>query len=258
MDGVVFHHNKRATGILACIILTTSACGGGGGGTVESPRTPTSPSPPIVTPQLSGPPYTNFQSQDPDADNFTIAVSEFETAEYAGMTGLAMINASSAYARGATGAGVTVGVVDSGVYEEHIEFESGAGNKVSIAGSDYASDDERSNDAIAHGTLVAGVIAANRDNNNNVNVNMHGVAYNADVSTWEIPLGSGDGPYQPLEENYLTEGQDMFFAQRFNAMADLADIINLSFGFSGVVTSFSSESIDNALSNTLESLRQTK
>ncbi|MGB2217601.1 MAG: S8 family peptidase [Porticoccaceae bacterium] len=257
MDGIVFHHKKRATGILACIVLTVSACGGGGGGTVESTGTPTSPAPPAVAPQFNGPPYTNFQSQDPDEDNFDIAVSEFETAEYFGMTGLAMINASSAYARGADGAGVTVGVVDSGVYEEHIEFESGAGNKVSIVGSDYASDNERSNDAIAHGTLIAGVIAANRDNSNNVNVNMHGVAYNADISTWEIPLGSGDDPYQPLEESYVTVDQDMFFAQRFDAMAGLADIINLSFGFSGVVTSFSSESIENALSNTLESLRQT-
>ena len=82
------------------------------------------------------------------------------------MTGLAMINASSAYARGATGAGVTVGVVDSGVYEEHIEFETNTGDKISLAGSDYASDDARSNDAISHGTLVAGVIAANRDNSN--------------------------------------------------------------------------------------------
>ena len=256
MDGVVYHHNSRAIGVLVLIISTLSACGGGGGGTVESPGTPTSPAPSIVTPQLSGPPYTNFETQDPDNDNFDIAVSEFETAEYMGMTGLAMINASSAYARGATGAGVTVGVVDSGVYEEHIEFETNTGDKISIAGSDYASDDARSNDAISHGTLIAGVIAANRDNNNDANINMHGVAYEADISTWEIPLGSGGGPYQPLEENYLTLDQDMFFAQRFNAMADVADIINLSFGFSGVVTSFSRDSISDALSNTLESLRQ--
>ncbi len=98
MDGVVYHHNSRAIGVLVLIISTLSACGGGG--TVESPGTPTSPAPSIVTPQLSGPPYTNFETQDPDNDNFDIAVSEFETAEYMGMTGLAMINASSAYARG--------------------------------------------------------------------------------------------------------------------------------------------------------------
>ena len=255
MDGLSCHHNNRAIGVLALIILTMSACGGGGG-TIESPGTPTYPTPPVSSPQLSAPPYTNFQAQAPDEDNFDIAVRDFETAEYFAMNGLAMINASSAYARGATGAGVRVGVLDSGVYEEHIEFKTDAGDKIFIAGSDYANADARDNYAITHGTLVASIIAANRDNDNNANFNTHGVAYDADISTWEIPLGSGDGPYQPLEENYLTVSDDIYFAERFNAIADLADIVNLSFGFSGVVTSFSSDSISNALSNTLNSLRQ--
>lgn len=256
MDRLSFQHNKRALGVLALIIALTSGCGGGGGGTVESPGTPTSPAPPVVTPQLTGPPYASFNDQDADQENFDTAVAEFETAEYYGMNGLSMINASSAYARGASGAGVTVGVIDSGVHHQHIEFDAGSGSKVTIAGSDYLSDANRSTDAIAHGTLVAGAIAANRDNAKFANVNMHGVAYEADISTWEIPLGSGDGSYEPLEEEYLTVDQDMYFAERFNAMANLTDIVNLSFGFSGVVTSYTSESINAAFSNTLDALRQ--
>lgn len=256
MDGLTSHHNRRALGVSVLIISLTSGCGGGGGGTVESPGIPTSPAPPVVTPQLSGPPYSSFNDQDADEENFDTAVAEFETAEYFGMNGLSMINASSAYARGASGAGVTVGVIDSGVHHQHIEFDLGSNSKVTIAGSDYANEVDRSTDAIAHGTLVAGAIAANKDDDNFTNVNMHGVAYEADISTWEIPLGSGDGSYEPLEEDYLTEDQDIYFAQRFNAMANLADIVNLSFGFSGVVTSYTSGSINVAFSNTLDALRQ--
>ena len=255
MDGLGYHHNNRTIGVLALIVLTMSACGGGGG-TIESPGTPTYPTPPVEPPQLSAPPYSNFEAQAPDEDNFDITVRGFETAEYLGMKGLAMINASSAYARGATGAGVTVGVVDSGVYEEHIEFKTSTSDKIFIAGSDYATADARSSDNVNHGTLIAGIIAANRDNDNNANFNMHGVAYDANIITWEIPLGSGDGPYEPLEENYFTENDDIFFAERFSAIANLADIVNLSFGFSGVVTSFSGASINSTLSNMLDSLRQ--
>ena len=82
------------------------------------------------------------------------------------MNGLEMINASSAYARGATGDGVRVGVIDSGAYQEHAEFAQGEDSKVTIAGSDYSDQRPRTDEAIGHGTVVAGVIAANRDNNN--------------------------------------------------------------------------------------------
>ena len=83
MDGLGYHHNNRAIGVLALIILTISACGGGGG-TIESPGTPTYPTPPVEPPQLSAPPYSNFEAQAPDEDNFDITVREFELATGAG------------------------------------------------------------------------------------------------------------------------------------------------------------------------------
>ena len=120
------------------------------------------------------------------------------------MQGLSIINASSAYARGANGAGVTVGVIDSGVYDQHGEFGLGLDNKVSIIGSDYTAASPRTNDSISHGTLVTGIIAANRDNHSQTNFNMHGVAFNARILAYEIPLQSGDGPYEPVKSPIWT------------------------------------------------------
>lgn len=235
--------------------LILSACGGGGGGTLSSPGTATVLPPTPNTEPFSGPPYSDFSAQDEDGDDFDSLVASFETTEYNSLGALDLINASSAYARGATGAEVRVGVIDSGVYEEHFEFRSGLSDKVDIVNSDYGPTNPRSNDAISHGTMVAGVIAANRDNAN-ASFNMHGVAFDARIRAYEIPLGSGDGPYRPVDENNIDFGADNYFAERFTSMADQVDIINLSFGFSGVVTSYSTTSINGALSQTINALRQ--
>ena len=256
MDAVDFPRRSISIAMLTVLALSASACGGGGGGTVQSTGTATVPAPAANNASLSGPPYSSFSAQDEDADNFAATAAGFETAEYEGMGGLAAINASSAYARGATGAGVTVGVIDSGVYEQHIEFSTASGDKVSYAGSDYGGSNPRTDEAINHGTLVAGVIAASRDNNINTSLNMHGVAYKANIRAYEIPLGSGGGPYEPLDETSLTFGDDNYFAERFTTMANQVDIVNMSFGFSGVVTSYSADSIANSLGNTVNALRQ--
>ena len=42
--------------------------------------------------------------------------------EYSKSMGANMINASSAYARGATGAGITIGITDSGLDNSHVEI----------------------------------------------------------------------------------------------------------------------------------------
>ncbi|MGF1611598.1 MAG: S8 family serine peptidase [Kiloniellales bacterium] len=50
--------------------------------------------------------------------------TQFQTQEYAASTALDNIAASSAYARGATGAGVTVAVIDTGIDLDHPEFQT--------------------------------------------------------------------------------------------------------------------------------------
>ena len=206
--------------------------------------------------RLVGPPYGGFAEQSGDPEDFDSLVASFETSEYAGMQGLSLINASSAYARGANGSGVSLGIIDSGVYAQHLEFTQGLGDKVTVVGSDYGDSNQRSNQALSHGTMVAGVLAANRDDRDQANFNMHGVAYNASIHVYEIPLQPSDGPYDPVGLADLDFGTDNYFASRFNAMTDKVDIINMSFGFSGLVTDYSASAIQSRLSNTLSALRQ--
>jgi subtilisin family serine protease len=240
-------------------LILLHACGGGGGGTQASPQRPVvDPVTDQIQPNAgpAGPPYGSFAQQPEDAEDFDTLVASFETAEYAAMQGLALINASSAYARGANGSGVALGVIDSGVYAEHLEFADGLGNKVSVVGSDYGGNNQRDNAALSHGTMVAGVIAANRDDRNHSTFNMHGVAYNASIRVYEIPLQPSDGPYDPVGLADLDFGTDNYFASRFGAMTDEVDIINMSFGFSGLVTDYSASAIQSRLGNTLTALRQ--
>ena len=259
--------NNLSITISLTMIITLCGCSTGGGGQKSSDSGTTIPPvitnqddsiPPVITDQNnSSPPWSSFAAQSQDPENFAALVREFETEEYAGMGALDMINASSAYARGATGDGVSIGVIDSGVYEEHAEFSRGSGDKITFAGSDYNSGRPRTDEALGHGTIVAGVIAANRDNNNfNSGFKMHGVAFDASINAYEIPLGSGDGPYQPLEVDDVNFSTDNYFASRFTTMANQAEIINMSFGFSGVITSYSAADIESAFSASLDALRQ--
>ena len=237
-------------------MLALAGCSSGGGGQQSNSGRTTIP--PIISNQdNSAPPWNSFSAQAQDPDDFATLVSEFETDEYRGMNGLDMINASSAYARGATGKGIRVGVIDSGVYEEHEEFARGTGDKVTFAGSDYTDDRPRTDEALGHGTIVAGVIAANRDNNNfGSGFKMHGVAFDASIDAYEIPLGSGGGPYDPLEIGDVNFSTDNYFATRFTTMANRNQIVNMSFGFSGVITAYSAAEIESAFSTSLDALRQ--
>ena len=96
---------------LAALLIT--ACGGGGGGgssqapAVATPPTPSAPSP-----------------TQPAEPSFSELQTEFENHyEYSRHWGLETINASSAYARGATGNNVLIGITDSGLDETHAEIK---------------------------------------------------------------------------------------------------------------------------------------
>jgi len=72
--------------------------------------------------------------------------------------GVTMVQAPQAVADGASGAGITVGVIDSGVYTGHLDLAS-----VTINGyPDYGPNDERTwyRDVDSHGTHVVGTLAA--------------------------------------------------------------------------------------------------
>jgi hypothetical protein len=123
--------------------LVLSACASGGGGGSGSGG--------------AGPPSPSF----------------FETTEDRANIGLGAIGASSAYAAGATGKGITVGTIDTGIDVDHPEFAGAiaAASTDIVTGSAQFLDDED-----GHGTAVAGIIAARRNNRLT-----HGVAFKATV-----------------------------------------------------------------------------
>ena len=131
-------------------------CGGGGGGE-------------------AGP----VDISDPDpAPRPTLVTAPFETPEYEKQEGLRLINASSLYARGGTGEGVVVGVLDSGASPDHPDLRgqyTGDPLFYPVALPGFPLHDGL--DRLGHGTHISGIIAARKDG-----VEMHGVAHEAKVA----------------------------------------------------------------------------
>lgn len=119
---------------------------------------------------------TDYNRADDSDDGFVFGnPADFETPEYYGSNGLDAINASSAYAWGVSGAGVTVGVIDSGIDVNHPEL-AGRISSLSRAFTNGETAADDLTDLEGHGTYVAGIIAAARDG-----TVMHGVAPDATI-----------------------------------------------------------------------------
>ena len=100
---------------------------------------------------------------------------------------LQYVCASSAYARDATGNGIQVAVIDTGIKASHSELDD---NMVSsLTGSDTINSDNNPDDDHGHGTHVAGIIAGERAGSNNGTT--HGIAYNADIYAIKMFNSSG-------------------------------------------------------------------
>ncbi|WP_213272773.1 S8 family peptidase [Hyphomonas sp.] len=146
---------RKTVSMAAALLLSASplwlaacASGGGGSGGGSAPVQPLPPPPPPSSPPPPPPPAP------PPAS--------FETSEYNTTRGLGLINASTAYSRGATGSGIIVAVIDTGSDQTHPDLSGQfTGPTFDVNAADRSDPDI---DAEGHGTLVTGIIAAKRDN----------------------------------------------------------------------------------------------
>ena len=127
------------------------------------------------------------------------------------MIGAPEVWAANSNGPGATGKGVTIAVIDTGIDYRHREFKGRI-----RAGYDFVDGDSIAEDANGHGTHVAGTIAAAKDGRG-----ITGVAHDAKIM-----------PIRVLDENGAGYLSDAIRAVRW-ATNNGADVINLSLGGAG-------------------------
>ena len=199
--------------------------------------------------------------------------------EFQNQYGLNQVKAHYAYARGATGEGVTLGIVDSGVDPGHPKFE-GKLETDNVEGyePDFGTCDNRASDGtclslVGHGTFVAGIMAANRRATPDAGAAsasaIHGVAFDADVvsvgfrdagAILEDILGENPTPEQirnlpELIRNIESdlEGQ---FASAFDRLNGRVTAVNASFGLPGNIEDFDAEALREQFPNVIEAIAQ--
>ncbi|MDA1060146.1 MAG: S8 family serine peptidase [Proteobacteria bacterium] len=144
------------------------------------------------------------------------SASAFNTTEFQTNYGLARISALKAYDNGGTGSGVTVGIIDSGIDLNNTEFTG----RIAAASIDIR-DNSSAQDTDGHGTQIAGIIGAARNN-----VGIHGVAFSSTILAIQVA-------------DSTTLAFDDAATAINTARTNGATVLNLSFGnAAGVSTAF--------------------
>ena len=187
--------------LLLLVGIVLAGCGGGGGGG-SGPGSVVEAG--VGTGGDPGP-----------ASDAALDTAPFETPEYERQEGLRLVGASSLYARGGTGRGVVVGVLDSGASPNHPDLR-GRYAEVLTYPHDLFSHDGIDEDG--HGTHVSGIIVARKDG-----VEMHGVAYDA-----RIAMGGFIAAYGGREEDEYRDAAVAHLVRRMRE--DGVRILNNSWG----------------------------
>lgn len=116
------------------------------------------------------------------------------------------------YTNKARGTGIKIGIVDSGIDANHVEFL----NKIK-KGIDFTNDNNYRLDGVGHGTHVAGIAAGLGSTEYG-----KGMAYQSDLYVYKVFSKEG----KPTSDSKLLEALD-------NAVADRCDVVNMSLGSAG-------------------------
>ncbi|WP_419809809.1 S8 family serine peptidase [Sphingomonas sp.] len=188
-----------------------AACGGGGVASTPAPPVVVAPTPtpaPVPTPTPTPAP-----APAPAASN--------DTSEYRATVGAVNLNALAAYNVGATGSGVGIAIIDSGIDLDSPEFDNRISSASQALAGNTTVDDEG-----GHGTAVAFTAAGRRNG-----TGTHGVAFGATVialradrpGTCATAATDDEDSGCRFSSDALTQGVDA-------ARAAGARVINMSLG----------------------------
>ena len=152
------------------------------------------------------------------------------------------------------GAGVTLGFVDTGIDPDHPAF---AGKTVTEEFVPGAVDETGIYD-ISHGTAVASVAAGARLAHPDA---AHGVAWGADIVMFSVTLGSSDDTYRPIQAEGLAavDAENAALSEQVLSWRDGArkvDILNLSFGYRGLIDRYTEQELRASYGATIAALAQ--
>ncbi len=244
--------------------IALANCGGGGKGGSTQPSSPNNDVPPQNSQSNSS---QTQSSQDSSSSDSTASYVELMTkftssVEYINQYGLAMINAAEPYANSLSGAGTTIGIMDSGIETNHVELDSQ--NKITTDSvldySNFSGYRAPTADDKTHGTFVASIAAGDRDESNNPN-DIQGVAYNAQIHFIAIPLAEPDEDYEPVEvteenaEDY--SGLDQAYASFYKDFTSrYVTAVNNSYGMQGNIADYEESAVRASFPTVIETIAQ--
>ena len=234
--------------VLACTV-TWSGCGGGNAG----PGSMMPADPCIRTIE-----FGCLSSARYEQEGKRIAETHRTRTDFSNQWGLGAINADQAYAHlelaqgsdAEPGAGVTVGLIDSGIDTEHPLFAGATIEETIIP----PSVDERGEE-FSHGTAVASIIGAQP------NVGrpgaFQGVAWGADLAMVAFrPSDQAANVYEPISLTNLGPEVLTNVALFGVGLEQNVDILNLSIGVDGIIENYPEQDIRTYFGETIATLAQ--
>lgn len=208
------------TALLPLVLL--SACGGGGSRPAPTPTPPAAP--PVPTPNPTPTPAP------------TPTPTSFDTAEFRRSDGPTQHGAIDAYNAGATGDGIIIGVIDSGINPNSAEFA----DRIHPDSQDFAGS-RGIGDEGGHGSAVASVAAAGKND-----IDIHGIAFDSDLlvlRTDSPGTCAMDDPDDP-DDDGCSHNSGAIASAINQARVTGARVVNISLGGPEI-----SNTVRNAISN---------